>query len=159
MKYLFIFLFVATSSPYKTLEAEGFKLEWRHIDDHVQVNITAPSLGWVAVGFTEGTDIVNTNLIQGYVKNGEVLIQDQYVTGFGEHPPAEALAVPSRIFDLKGSEKEGNTTLSFCIYKDKVDKLHYDLSEGREINIWLAYSISDDLNHHSRKRILQKVRL
>ncbi|MEO1254885.1 MAG: DOMON domain-containing protein [Bacteroidota bacterium] len=143
----------------KSLDAEGFHLEWDHENDQVNISLSAPSKGWVAIGFTEGNSIVDTNLIQGCVMNGKVMIQDQFVTGFGEHPPVEALAVPSRIFNLSGEEKHGTTTISFSIYSNTLDKLHYDLTEGKEINIWLAYSVSDDFDHHSRKRIMKKIRL
>lgn len=141
----------------KRLEAEGFVLEWTHYEDYLRISISAPSTGWVAVGFTEGTGIVNTNLIQGRSKEGEVHMEDQYVVALGKHPKVEELSVDPRIFDFEGVEKDGNTTLSFSIYKAKVDDLHYDLSEGNEINVWLAYSVSDDFDHHSRKRILRTI--
>ncbi len=155
MKYLIIVMLVFSSSNF--LNAEGFELKWRHGAETIQFSLTAPTTGWVAVGFSETGDLIDSNLIQGRVKNGEVFIQDQFITGFGEHPPVEALAVPSRISKLEGVEKDGKTTISFSITKGKMDKLHYDLSEGKEINVWLAYSVSDDFDHHSRKRILRKI--
>lgn len=158
MKYLII-LFLVLSTPMKSLVTEGFELEWEHLEDKVRFSLTAPTTGWVAVGFTETGDLIDSNLIQGRVKNGNVFIQDQFITGFGEHPPVEALAVPSRISDVEGEEKNGNTTIIFSITKDRMDRLHYDLLEGKEINVWLAYSVSDDFDHHSRKRILRKIKL
>lgn len=143
----------------KKLEAEGFTMEWTHYDDHLRISITAPSTGWVAVGFTRGSEIVDTNLIQGHVSGGGVFIQDQYVTDLGKHPPVEELAVESRIFNVSGKEEDGQTTLQFNIFKAKVDNLHYDLSEGNKINVWLAYSVSDDFDHHSRKRIFREITL
>lgn len=159
MKYIMLFSLMVMIAPTKHLEAEGFKLEWTHHDDHLQVSISVPSTGWVAVGFTTGSGIVDTNLIQGHVLNGEVNIQDQFVTDMGEHPPVEVLGVPSRIFDCSGSQMKGRTTLKFSIYTAKIDNLHYDLSEGNEINVWLAYSAYDDFDHHSRKRILRRITL
>lgn len=143
----------------KSLKTEGFTLEWTHISGGVEFSLTAPTTGWVAVGFTEGQSIVDTNLIQGCVEKGKVIVQDQFVTGFGEHPPVEALAVQSRISQIKGLEKNGSTTISFVIEKEKLDNLHYNLAEGKEINVWLAYSVSDDFDHHSRKRILRAITL
>ncbi|MEP5614281.1 MAG: DOMON domain-containing protein [Cyclobacteriaceae bacterium] len=164
MKTIFL-LFATTvllrmmSSDPKTLRADEFQLEWSHNGEEVRFTLSAPTSGWVAVGFTEGRRIEDTNLIQGCFREGEVFVQDQYATGFGEHPPVEALGVPSRISNIHGKQQDGNTIISFSIHREKLDKLHYDLSEGREINVWLAYSVSDDFDHHSRKRILRSIKL
>lgn len=141
----------------KTLNAEGFHLEWTHEGDHVHFSLTAPTSGWVAIGFTEGSEITNSNLIQGCVVGDRVVVQDQFVTGFGEHPPVEALAVDSCISNEEGIQENGKTTISFSMITEKRDKLHYDLTEGKKINVWLAYSVSDDFEHHSRKRILRRI--
>lgn len=155
MKYiLFVLMLMGSSNVLKT---DGFELKWDHQSETIKFRLTAPTTGWVAVGFTETGDLMDTNLIQGRVKEGKVFIQDQFITGFGEHPPVEALAVPSRISELEGEEKNGFTTIVFSISKKKMDKLHYDLPKGKEINVWLAYSVSDDFSHHSRKRILRKI--
>ncbi len=158
MKYVLLFLLML-SSQNKSLRTEGFLLEWNHQGDYVWFSLTAPTEGWLAVGFNDADDLMGSNLIQGGVIQDKVVIQDQFITGFGEHPPVETLAVPSRISGLAGSQMNGSTTISFYITKDKMDKLHYDLSEGREINVWLAYSISDHFQHHSRKRILRRIEL
>lgn len=155
MNYLIIFLTMLI--PIKSLVTDGFELLWEHQGDQVRFSLTAPTTGWVAVGFTETGDLMDSNLIQGRVKGDDVFVQDQFITGFGEHPPVEALAVPSRISNIDGEEVGGKTTISFSMTKDKMDKLHYDLSEGKEINVWLAWSVSDDFDHHSRKRILRKI--
>lgn len=141
----------------KSLKTDGFILEWNHTRDKINFSLNAPTTGWVAIGFTETGELLNSNLIQGNVVNGEAFVQDQFITGFGEHPPVEALAVSSCISDVGGKQKSGQTTISFSIMKKKVDRLHYALPEGKEIHVWLAYSVSDDFSHHSRKRIRRKI--
>ena len=158
MKLLISILLLLTSVP-KTLEAEEFLLEWEHHEDHVTFTLFAPTDGWIALGFTENDDIVDTNLIMMKVDDDLIYAEDQYVVGFGKNPTVKSLGVESRIFDLDGNEANGKTTVSFSISKDKLDKYHFDLSEGREINVWLAWSVSDDFDHHSRKRILRKIEL
>lgn len=143
----------------KSLTTDGFHLEWVHDNDKVRFSLTAPTTGWVAVGFTETGDLMNSNLIQGNVVRGKHEVQDQFITGFGEHPPVEALAVPSCISETGGKQENGKTTISFSINSRKKDKLHYDLVEGKKIKVWLAYSVSDDFDHHSRKRILREITL
>lgn len=159
MKYTLLLLLMTVSPFSNSLTTEGFELEWTHQSDTVRFSLTAPTTGWVAVGFTDTGDLMDSNLIQGRVTNGTVFIQDQFITGFGEHPPVEALAVPSRISEVEGVEVNGETTITFSISKKKMDRLHYELSKGQEINVWLAYSVSDDFDHHSRKRILRKITL
>ena len=159
LKMLFLLVGLLITPKQKTLDTEGFHLEWNHLNNKVFFSLTAPTNGWVAIGFTNGTSIVNTNLIQGCVKNGEVIIEDQYVTGIGKHPRVEELSIASRISQLDGKQNKMSTTISFAIEQEKLDDYHYDLSEGNEINIWLACSVSDDFDHHSRKRIMRTIKL
>ena len=155
MNYLTLLLSLFANP--KTLEAEDFTLKWEVEKDHVRFTITAPTDGWVAIGFTEDEDIVNSNLIMARMKNGMPYAEDQYIVGFGKHPTVESLGVESRIFDLSGTEENRSTTMSFSISQEKLDDYHFALMEGTAINVWLAYSVSDDFNHHSRKRILRKI--
>ena len=143
----------------KLLEAEEFSLQWEHEEAHVTFTLSAPTTGWIALGFTENEDIVDSNLIMMKVDDDLVYAEDQFVTGFGKHPTIQTLGGTSRIFNLDGNEKKGHTTVSFSITKEKLDQYHFDLSEGNKINVWLAWSVSDDFDHHSRKRILRKIEL
>ena len=147
------------ANPVNTLSAEGFELEWEHAGESVRFTLSAPTDGWVAIGFTENEDIMDSNLIMLKVDDNQVYGEDQYVVGFGKHPTVESLGEEPRIFNLSGEEKDKETTVSFSITKEKLDEYHFDLSEGKEINIWLAWSVSDDFDHHSRKRILRRIEL
>jgi len=159
MYYLILLSALMGVSPVNTLKTEGFELSWEQADESVMFTLSAPTSGWVAVGFTENEDIVDSNLIMLKVEDDLVYGEDQYVVGFGKHPTVESLGVESRIFNLGGNEERGRTTVSFSIIKEKLDDYHFDLSEGNEINIWLAWSVSDDFDHHSRKRILRRIEL
>ena len=134
-------------------------MEWSHEKELITFSVTAPTDGWIALGFTEGESIVGTNLIMMRVDNGLVYAEDQFVVGFGEHPTVESIGGKSQIFNLSGIEKKNETTVTFSITKKKEDAYHFDLFEGKELNIWLAWSVSDDFDHHSRERILRRVKL
>ena len=158
IKGLISLLTILFGNP-KTLTAEEFKLAWEYTEDNVTFTVSAPTKGWVAVGFTADDKIVATNLIMQKVDDDLVYGEDQFVTGMGQHPTINSLGGVSRISNIQGTEKGKQTTVSFTIPAKKLDQYHFDLSEGNEINIWLAWSISDDFDHHSRKRILRTLKL
>lgn len=143
----------------KELKAEDFLLRWEHDQESVRFHLTAHTVGWLAIGFTKDESIVNTNLIMARVVDGEAYGEDQYVIKAGQHPKVESLGVISRIFEISGEQKNGLTTISFSLPSESLDRYHFDLSEGNTINVWLAYSVSGDFDHHSRKRILRKIKL
>ncbi len=157
-KFLLLLTTILSGTP-KTLEAEEFLLRWEHEEDKVNFSLFAPTDGWVAIGFTENEDIVDSNLIMVRVEDHKAYGEDQYIVGFGKHPEVTSLGVPSRISDVSGHENSDGTTISFSITKQQMDSYHFDLSEGNEINVWLAWSVSDDFDHHSRKRILRRIEL
>jgi len=160
MRILALILLVSLSNgDRKTLIADEFSLQWQHSEEYVTFTLSAPTTGWIALGFTENKDIVDSNLIMMKVDDDLVYAEDQYVTGFGKHPTMKTLGAKPQIFDLGGSEKNGETTVTFSIANKKLDQYHFDLSEGNEIFVWLAWSVSDDFDHHSRKRILRKIEL
>ena len=158
MKLLATITMLFMANP-KILEVEEFTLQWELNDDYVRFTLTAPTDGWVAIGFTEDEEIVNSNLIMARMKDAVAYAEDQYVVGFGKHPTVQSLGVEARIFDVSGKEHGTSTSMSFSISQERLDDYHFNLTEGTEINVWLAYSVSDDFDHHSRKRILRRIKI
>jgi len=159
MRSLALLVMILIMGDQRILKVEEFVLKWEHFGESVRFTLSAPTNGWVALGFSEDNDIINSNLIMLRVDGDEVYAEDQYVIGFGKHPSIESLGSISRISNVEGIEQSGETIVSFSILKQKLDAYHFNLSTGREINVWLAYSVSDDFDHHSRNRILRKIKL
>ncbi len=141
----------------KRLEVNGMTIEWQHQGKEILFKIDAPTEGWVALGFNETDEIVQSNLIFCRVKNGKAEIFDHYVVGFGNHQHTEALGGQTAARLLVADEKNGRTTASFTMPSAALDKFHYNLAAGNELWFICAFSTDDDLQHHSRMREHKKV--
>ncbi len=136
----------------KKIEAGSMSVSWFFEEDHLIVEAIAPDDGWVAVGFNPKDDIVHTNLVMGGVAKGKPYLEDHYVKGFGNHQPVAALGVSPSATLISATNNDGKTTIRFSIPIKTTDSYHYDLSPGTEIYLICAFSMEDDLEHHSRMR-------
>ncbi|GJM34016.1 MAG: hypothetical protein DHS20C18_30170 [Saprospiraceae bacterium] len=147
------------SQEIRSIEVGGMSIDWQETADAWIFTLTAPTDGWVALGFNEQNNIVHANLIMGAMKNGEVVFEDQYVVGAGLHPMIETLGGTAAIYGLWGKEATGRTTVGFSIPKVSNDGFHKNLSAGSQVWLICAYSVSDDFDHHSRMREHVRVKL
>lgn len=141
-----------TPTAVKTVSVDGFQATWHFEGEQLAIEIFAPTDGWVAVGFNQRDDIVNTNLIMGAVVEGTVVVEDQYVVAAGQHPQVTEIGGQSAISAVLGTEQAGQTTISFNVPQQASDSFHYDLLPGTEIYLICAYSREDDFEHHSMMR-------
>ncbi len=136
----------------KHLEVNGMFIEWEYRKERVFFTISAPTGGWVCLGFNDKNDIVNTNLILCCVKSGNLEIADHHTIGMGNHQPTEKLGGIVAFQDATGSEKDGKTSVSFSMPIEAADKFHYALREGTKCWFICAFSAEDDFQHHSLMR-------
>jgi hypothetical protein len=143
----------------KHLEVNGMTIDWQHRNDRVFFSLSAPTEGWVTLGFNEKDDIVGTNLIFCRVISGKVEVADHFVVGMGNHQPTEKVGGTSVFKDISGEEKGGKTTVSFSMPVEASDKFHFDLTRGTSKWFICAFSAEDDFYHHSRMREHRQVKL
>lgn len=155
----------STAKPARTITVEKMTISWHFIDDTLAVTATAPTRGWVAVGFNQRNNIVGTNLIMGAVwrdPNGAeaiVNIEDQFVVRSGEHLPVVDLGSASALTAVGGEETGEQTTIHFRLPIKAVDPYHFSLQPGTTLYLIAAYSVDDDFAHHSRMRQHIRIRL
>lgn len=117
----------------------GFHLEWM-VDstDMLHIALSAPTTGWVAVGFNPSTMKKDANLLIGYVKGDSVFIQDNFGTSAVLHEPDTSLGGTDDIRDVSGSEEDGVTRIAFSIPLDSGDKHDRKLARGELVKVILA---------------------
>ena len=85
---------VACGSPEgQTLEKDGYYsitsqeivLRWKVVGPQLEVQVSAPTEGWVAVGFDPTRMMQDANFIVGYVQDGRVQIRDDYGSWLTSH--------------------------------------------------------------------------
>lgn len=142
-----------------SITVKDMVIKWNERADHWVFEMSAPTEGWLALGFNTKNSIVHTNLIMATVKAGVLESEDLYVVGFGNPQPVEKLGGKSAIHQLQGEEKAGRTTIRFSIPKTAIDKYHYDLQPGQDLWLICAYSRADEFDHHSTMRQHVQVKL
>jgi hypothetical protein len=121
------------------MTVEEVDLTWEVGDGDLAVSVTAPTDGWIAVGFEPTMAMKDANIIIGYVSGGEVLLRDDWGDGPTSHKPDIDLGGTSDVADASGSESGGSTTLSFTIPLDSGDGFDRILTPGATVKVLLAY--------------------
>lgn len=141
------------------IEKNGMTVKWEIKYERIYFEMEAPTDGWVAIGFNEKEGLVGTNLIMGAVKENRLTMTDNFIVGFGDHRPIENLGGSNQLSDKKGKEQGEQTNICFSLPIKAADKFHVDLDKGKTIHLLIAYSTSDDFDHHSIMRTSAKITL
>ncbi|MDP8203989.1 MAG: DOMON domain-containing protein [Candidatus Tenebribacter mawsonii] len=134
-----------TFEQYEMVTVEGIELQWRTDDEYLYVNVSAPTTGWVAVGFDPVNQMADANIIIGYVDDGgDVSIRDDFGTGSTTHASDESLGGTDNVMDHYGMEDAGTTMLHFKIPLDSGDMYDKVLVPDNNYNVILAYGSVDN---------------
>lgn len=124
---------------YEKFDTLGMTFQWRTDQDSLYVKLSAPTTGWVAVGFDPTSAMRDANFIIGYVQGNDVFISDSYGDGNYSHEPDSEGGGNDNVADKKGSESATSTQISFTIPLDSGDPRDRPLVAGQTYTILLAY--------------------
>ena len=139
-----------TADGFKMIELEGSEVQWKVDGGSVRFKVSAPTEGWVAVGFEPSRFMQDANIIIGYVQNGEVFISDHFGTSAFAHRKDEDIGGTSDVTNPAGSESGGRTTLEFTLPLDSGDEFDQPLTEGETITLILAHSGNGEDNFSTK---------
>jgi hypothetical protein len=88
----------------------------------------------------------------GYVKNGEVFLQDHFGNGNTKHKADIDLGGTEDITVIGGSEEEDKTTLEFSIPLHSWDYNDRILEEGVEYKVIFAFGKKDNFTSYHKLR-------
>ena len=120
--------------------------------DSLHVHLRAPTRGWLAIGFHNKNNIIGNDLKMLRVIDGMVQGEDQFVTGFQQHPEDKSVGGDNHLFLKGGRETDIFTEIWFSIPLQSGDQYDFSHVAGKGCWVMLAYSVSDDFQHHSRMR-------
>lgn len=142
-----------TGYTYK-ISVENITFNWK-AGKNLAVKIKAKTTGWIGIGFNPSEGMKDANFIMGYVKDGKVTISNQHGTSKSLHKSNVDLGGKENVTAKAGSEKNGETELSFEIPFKTGDKLDRPVDLNGDTTILLAYGQSDLLaqQHMSRAKI------
>jgi len=125
-----------------TYTVEGFTFSWQQdmlSNDSLVISITAPTTGWVAVGFQPSALMQDANLIIGYVDSGIAFVRDDFGTGPTTHESDTDLGGSFDVGQYSGTESSTETTIFFKIAYDSGDQYDKVLVEGETYTFIFAH--------------------
>ena len=150
---LFIFLLsLSCTGTQAQIKAGSMEMKYEKTQTGVRIHLAAPTNGWLAIGFNHKDAILKADLLQFRVTDGKVYGEDQYVTAPGNHPSDLSLGGSNQIQYLEGLETPDSTFITFQIPWESQDPNDFPIKPLQPCWLILAYSISDDFDHHSIMR-------
>ena len=122
---------LAAESDYAEMTVSNVRLQWKVEGESLSVIVSAPTTGWVGVGFVPSQKMKDASIIIGYVKDGKAVFRDDFGAALTAHRPDESQGGKTNIADAEGSEQDGRTELKFT--KDQ------ELVPGKEVKVIMAY--------------------
>lgn len=147
--FVFILSFLTPSNNKKVVN--GMEFRWQLRPQEILITLSAPTTGWLAVGFNNHSGLKGTNLIMACVENNDVRLEDQYIVRSGLHQTVTSLGGQSQTESISGTETTDSTLIRFRLHLLN-DEHHFKITAGTTYYVLLAYSRSDDFNHHSIMR-------
>lgn len=143
----------------KKISVNGMQVSWEFQQDRICFIMSAPTDGWVTIGFNETKNMTGAYLLMGRVKNAKSEVVEHFTISPGYYVTVDSLGGAAQIADVSGTQKGKNTLLRFSLPVEAKSKYQKNLSEGEKYIMILAYSRDDDYQHHSIMRTSIRVEL
>ncbi len=128
------------------------EVKWAFVDEQILFEMSAPTNGWIAIGFNESNELAGTYLLMGAVRKGRPVVEEHYTLAPGDYPSFKELGEPAGILSKDGNEIEGVTMIRFSLSQKSFYQYSKKLTPGSKYNMLMAYSQEDDFEHHSIMR-------
>ena len=124
---------------------QTYDIFWKQDGQYINLGLRAETEGWVAVGFRPQPLHRETDMVIGYVSNGQVSVSDMFSNGeLGPCALDTDLGGTSDILESGGREAGGETTIEFRRQLDTGDQYDGALTSGPNLIMW-GYSNVDDV--------------
>ncbi len=141
------------------IESEGMTVRWAVEGSDLRVELSAPTTGWVRVGFNTLRAQHQANMIVGWVDADGVHAEDRFAVDPPYIEPDTQLGGTDDVTVIGGSEADGRTTVEFSIPLDSGDANDLALTPGKSIFLILSYAATDDLTEPSTVRTAEQITL
>ena len=128
-----------TMEGYSSASVAGVTLQWKVDGEKISVQVSAPTTGWIAVGFDPSKQKADASIIIGYVVDGEVFLRDDFGISNTQHGADVDNGGTDDLSNVEGGEVDGVTTISFTMPLDTGDALDRPLVPGSSYTVLMAY--------------------
>jgi hypothetical protein len=139
-----------------SLTVDTMTFDWSIEGDNLAIKLSAPTTGWVAIGFHPTDMMKDANIIIGFVKDGKVEISDDFGTQPTQHAPDIKRDGKDNVTVIGGTETGTTTTLEFSIPLQSGDPNDGIIDPKADTVVMLAYGPDRDstkLKHQFAKTI------
>lgn len=131
--------------------ADGTKFRSWHKDARLISAVTAPTRGWVAVGFNNQQHLKGTRFVIGAMISGRFQVEE-HIAVVPDHPRVQELGLGRAVTNVEGRLSGNTTTMKFSLPHLFPDSENPTLLPGTSTFLMLAWSHRADFAHHSAWR-------
>ncbi|MEM9795503.1 MAG: DOMON domain-containing protein [Pseudomonadota bacterium] len=133
------------------MDLDGTRLLLRHVDGRLEAEFTAPTDGWLAVGFNNATRLKDTRFVIGALQGGAFHAEERIAIG-PDHRTVQSLGLLPAVQDVRGKVAPGRSTMAFSLPHAFPDTRNPSLTSGTTTYLMRAWSRHRDFEHHSAWR-------
>lgn len=143
----------------KQVSRNNMEVSWKYDAQRIWIEMSAPTDGWIAIGFNESKEISGNYLLMGRVRDGRAELVEHSTLSAGNYKPITQLGGSIQVQDVGGEENENRTRIKFSLPLKAIDAYRKDLAHGHEYVLLMAFSREDDFQHHSMMRTAVEINL
>ena len=147
-------VFADQSLNLMALDGGNYRLSWTVTDNVIKIEVSAKTLGWVAIGFEPTKQMKDADMILGYYDPTGSQVIDAFSTGpIGPHPDDVSLGGTNDIMASSVTQRNGWTTLVFERKLATGDKFDRNIAADKPIQVIWSYGTTTDLKkYHETSR-------
>lgn len=126
------------------ITSQKMTFAWKVDGSHLNVKLSGPTKGWVGIGFNPSKEMKDAKYVLGYVKEGKVILSDEFGSGETKHDAVENLGGKSDVTLVGGAEEAGVTTIEFSLPLISTDTKGGKIDPAAETTVLLAYGPDND---------------
>ena len=145
---------------YMEITVGQMSLQWKILNaQDLEIILSAPTTGWVSVGFDPSSRMKDANFILCAVVSGAVTLSDDFRTDSFSHAPDITLGGTEDVSIVGGTETADQTEVQFTIPLDSGDAFDKVLSSGNVYTVLLAYGATDSFSTKHEYRTSTQITL
>lgn len=120
------------------------EFSWQIDGDRMHVKLSAPTQGWVGIGFNPKSRMMGADFILGMVEKGVVRVTDHFGTGPTKHQKDRELGGRYDLTHIYGQEANGTTEIGFTMLLNSGDPNDTPLTPMGDTTVLLAHGAGPD---------------
>lgn len=141
----------SSAKPARSVTQDGVTFSWCHDNTSLIGKLSAPTNGWIAIGFNEEPGLKNTRFIMAATSLTPIRAEE-HVAHIPDHKTVTDLGLDPALQKVSGSYANGRSHLAFQMSQTIAGRPALSLAPGSRVHVMLAWSQAVAFDHHSAWR-------